>query len=231
MKIYWCSRLLQDVPTSGDWLHPSEKLVADGYRFPKKRNDWLLGRWTAKNAVKAFLQEAFPQLKYSQIEIRAAEDGAPEVFCDDKKLPVFISLSHSQGIGLCTITHPGIELGCDLEKVETRSEYFVNDYFTENELALFHKSDKPDLTANLIWSAKESALKAIRAGLRVDPRLVEVSFEKEGRTDHWQPLKVLAKNSGQSFFGHWRVVNGIVYTVIANEPQYKLEQFKNPLTS
>ncbi|KAA3624392.1 MAG: hypothetical protein DWQ02_23090 [Bacteroidetes bacterium] len=231
MIIYWCSRLLQDVPVSGDWLHPSEKLVADGFKFPKKRNDWLLGRWTAKNAVKSFLQKSFPHLDYSQIEIRAAEDGAPEVFFENKRLPVFISLSHSQGIGFCTITQPGFALGCDLEKIEPRSEYFVNDYFTKNEQALCSKSNYPELIANLIWSAKESTLKAIRTGLRVDPRLMEVSFEKEGRTDHWQPLKVLAKNSGQTFFGHWRVVNDIVYTVVANEPQYKLEQFKNPLTS
>ncbi len=224
MKIYWCSRLLQDVPISGDWLHPSEKLVADGYKFPKKKNDWLLGRWTAKNAVKTFLQKSFPHLLYSQIEIRAAEDGAPEVFFENNRLPVFISLSHSQGIGFCTITQPGIALGCDLEKVEPRSEFFVNDYFSENELALFHRSGNPDLCANLIWSAKESALKAIRTGLRVDPRLVEVSFENLGERIGWQSLKVEAHNKGATFFGYWKVVDELVYTILAENSNWILER-------
>ncbi len=40
-----------DLPNHLGWLSPREKRVVDGLRFPKRRNDWLLGRWTVKAAL------------------------------------------------------------------------------------------------------------------------------------------------------------------------------------
>lgn len=222
MKVLWCTKLLQDVPDSGDWLHPNEKQVAAGFKFPKKRNDWLLGRWTAKTAVKSFLADS-PDLTFPEIEIRSAEDGAPEVFFQNQRLPVFISLSHSNGVGFCTISEPGTELGCDLEKVEPRSEHFIRDYFTEKEKALVdHSPDQKEVYANLIWSAKESALKALRSGLRLDTRLVQVSFQMAGDLKEWQSLRVEAKNADKTFFGFWRLRGKFVLTVLSGQEDFSL---------
>jgi 4'-phosphopantetheinyl transferase len=224
MEVYWCKRSYQDVPASKDWLHPSEKEVVAGFKFPKKRNDWLLGRWTAKTAVKSFLAKSHSWLTFTQIEVRAAEDGAPEVFFEKKPLPVFISLSHSNGIGFCTIIQPGIALGCDLEKIEPRSDAFINDYFTEKEIAqLGINFPGPELGANLIWSAKESALKAMRSGLRVDPRHVEVSFEHTSKFKNWQNLEVSTPKYSKHFFGYWRTsADAFVETVLISEAPFKL---------
>ena len=72
-------------------------------------------------------------------------------------------------------------LGCDLELVEPRSDRFVADYLTaaEQQLVLGAGPER-DLVANLIWSAKESALKVLRVGLRRDTRSVEVTLDGWG---------------------------------------------------
>jgi 4'-phosphopantetheinyl transferase len=70
-------------------------------------------------------------------------------------------------------------LGCDLETVEPRSETFVSDYFTAEEQEVVRQAcpeDRFTLIA-LIWSAKESALKALRTGLRIDTRSVSVVLD------------------------------------------------------
>ena len=87
----------------------------------------------------------------------------------------------------------GAELGCDLEIIEPRSDAFVADYFTTEEQALIARAsaaDRPRLLA-LLWSAKESALKALHEGLRLDTRCVIVSpFDESFDLNGWSPLRV-----------------------------------------
>ena len=48
-----------------------------------------------------------------------------------------------------------------------------------------HGSDGWNAAANLLWSAKEAALKVLRVGLRADTRTVEVSIDHAVRPDGW----------------------------------------------
>ena len=67
-------------------------------------------------------------------------------------------------------------LGCDLEVIEPHSDAFITDFFTAEEQALITKASAEDrfLVATLLWSAKESALKALHAGLRLGTLSVAV---------------------------------------------------------
>ena len=69
-------------------------------------------------------------------------------------------------------------LGCDLEIVEPRSAGFVADFLTssERDWVPAQPATETDAAANLIWSAKESALKVLQTGLRRDTRSVEVAI-------------------------------------------------------
>ena len=119
----------------------------------------------------------------------------------------------------------GVEMGCDLEIVEPRSDAFVADYFTIEEQALVARAsaaDRDRLLA-LLWSGKESALKALRAGLRLDTRSVIVipcaaSFDLNG----WNQLRVRYTGGrcteGQVFHGWWQHADNIVRTVVADPP-------------
>ena len=101
MNVYWLEQTEADVPAENDWLSASEMLRLSGLRFAKRRDDWRLGRWTAKRALAACLSLAAHPRVLAKIEIRPAPSGAPEAFVADKPAEVTISLSHRAGIGLC----------------------------------------------------------------------------------------------------------------------------------
>ncbi len=146
-------------------------------RFPKRRADWRLGRWTAKHAVAHSLDFPHDAQTLAGVEIRPAASGAPEVFLGDEPANLAISLSHRSGTAACAVATGEAKLGCDLEMIEPRSDAFVADYFTEQEQEVVRQACTADrfLLIALIWSAKESALKVLRAGLRIDTRSLSVS--------------------------------------------------------
>jgi len=220
MNVYWLEQTEADVPTENDWLSENEAIRLEGLRFAKRRADWRLGRWTAKCALSACLDvPAHPQV-FKRIDIRPAPSGAPEVFVANQPAAVTISLSHRDGIAACAVAMSGLEIGCDLEMVEPRSDAFVADYFTSEEQVLVARAavaDRPRLLA-LLWSAKESALKALHEGLRLDTRCVTVSpfaasFDRNG----WSSLQV-RYTGGQIFHGWWQQADNILRTVVAAQP-------------
>ena len=222
MNVYWLEHREADVPTTNDWLSPNEIVCLNGLRFPKRRIDWRLGRWTAKCALSVYLDvPARPEL-FQRMEIRPAPSGAPEAFFGGQPAPVTISLSHRAGVAACAVAAPGVELGCDVELVEPRSDNFVADYFTIEEQALVAQARPSDRTSVIgrLWSAKESALKALRAGLRLDTRSVIVipcatSFDSNG----WSQLRVrhiADHNAGvRVFHGWWSRADQMVRTVVS----------------
>lgn len=222
MDVYWLEQTEADMPQEDDWLAPGEAARLAAMRFPKRRTDWRLGRWTAKRAVSACLNTFTDAPALRHIEINSAASGAPEVFFFGLQVPISLSLSHRAGTAACAVGLFDAALGCDLERVETRSEAFVADYFNPREQALIAgapAADRP-LLSNLLWSAKESALKALREGLRRDTRSVTVSLVnfQAGRDDQdWHPLRVVA-NTGEIYAGWWRHGDGLVRTLVAPPP-------------
>ncbi len=220
MNVFWLEQSEADVPAENDWLSENEAARLNTLRFPKRRADWRLGRWTAKRAVSACLDvPAHPQV-FKKIDISPAPSGAPEVFFANQPAEFAISLSHRDGIAACAVTTSGSQIGCDLEVVEPRSEAFVADYFTIEEQALVASAsadDRPRLLA-LLWSAKESALKALHEGLRLSTRCVTVSpFAAPFDLNGWSPLQV-RYNGGQVFHGWWQNTGNILRTVVAAQP-------------
>ena len=109
-------------------------------------------------------------------------------------------------------------LGCDLEVVEPRSGAFATDYFTAEEqelLAQASAADRFQLLA-LIWSAKESVLKALRVGLRLDTRCVAVDpfVGQVSGGSAWRPLR--ANHNGTVLHGWWRQTGNLVRTMVAS---------------
>ena len=207
-------RRLSQVPVDDDWLTAAERRWLDDRRSAKRIADWRLGRWTARQAIIALLDER-RQPEPEGLEIRADDDGAPEAFAGGLPLPLALSISHSHGRALAAVADAGIELGCDLERVEPRSPAFLDSYFTDAEraaLAAASGADR-DLLANLLWTGKESALKALRRGLRADTRSVEVSVE--GRPDPvWGRLEVVTEPAGPILSGRWRRIDDFVVTIV-----------------
>lgn len=217
MNVYWLEQSESDVPATNDWLSSSELVRLRGLRFAKRRSDWRLGRWTAKRALASCLDLPDDRQTMTQIEIRPASSGAPEVFLNDQASNCTISLSHSSGRAICAVVPTVVALGCDLEHIESHSNAFVSDYFTAEEQALIWRSpaaDRPLLQA-LLWSAKESALKALHAGLRLDTRSAIVTIDDLSVTDHsWHALQV--HTDDKDFLGWWVRRDNFIETVVAD---------------
>ncbi len=82
--------------------------------------------------------------------------------------------------------------------------------------------------SNLIWSAKEAALKVFHTGLRADTRSVEVSLGTGHEVGGWEPLVVEDRTGATegSLTGWWRRDHNYVVTVVTCErdnPPHLLE--------
>ena len=181
MSLGWLSQGMGDAPADDAWLSPREAAWASRMRFPKRRTEFRLGRWTAKTALAVYLGRGRSPEDLRAIEIDRAPDGAPRALVDGHPAPAYLTMTDRADQAVCLVGPPGTALGCDLEIVEPRSDAFVADFLTAAEQGLVAAAGKDrDLLANLVWCGKESALKVLRTGLRRDTRSVEVSFPGGG---------------------------------------------------
>ncbi|MGZ4638275.1 MAG: 4'-phosphopantetheinyl transferase family protein, partial [Actinomycetes bacterium] len=147
--------------------------------------------------------------------------GAPYVVVDGRRLGLDVSLTDSAGWAVCVVGPDLSRVGCDLEIVEVRSSGFVSDFLTEVEqayVAAQGDGDARQAAANLLWSAKESALKVLRTGLSRDTRTVEVTVGDAGQapdTGRWGRLTV-STIEGRTLAGWWRREGTFLFTVAAD---------------
>ncbi|HZQ67273.1 MAG TPA: 4'-phosphopantetheinyl transferase superfamily protein [Terriglobales bacterium] len=214
-EVFWLEQNERDVPQDDLWLGERELATLSRLRFAKRRAEWRLGRWTAKLAVSAYLGRDISQQSLRALQICAAEDGAPEVLTPSGR-EVTISLSHRAGIAMCAVTLAGMAIGCDLEVVEARSDAFIHDYFTVQEQATIRDAglSQQPLLANLFWSAKESALKATRTGLRSSTQSLNVLLLHDSPcTGDWRPFLIESK-AGESIDGWWQRDGELLRTIV-----------------
>jgi 4'-phosphopantetheinyl transferase len=216
--LYWLIRSLPDIPGHNDWLSDGEREILATLRFPKRRNDWRLGRWTAKQAVCSYQMRQ--QEPLSLLEIRAASDGAPEASWADGFSSVSLSISHSNSRSLCVIGSCDLTVGCDLERVEPRENGLIQDYFLPEEISSTMRipASGRDLAVNLIWSAKETVLKVLREGLRRDTRSVSIRVDSFHPEEDWGAWTGRCAEASRDFYGWWRFCEGFVYTMAADRP-------------
>jgi 4'-phosphopantetheinyl transferase len=215
-----CRADVDEVASDHGWLTEAERGVLATLRVPKRRADWRLGRWVAKKAVADAVGAHW--LSRDSIEILATPGGRPA--CRIRRPGpwprVALSLSHSGGTGFAAALRDPALLGCDVEQVAGRSEAFVTDYFTAEEGAWIRSVPaERALRANLLWSAKESALKAMGEGLRLDPRSVRVvvSGTNVGSSPAPHGGSLIARVSGGvRLVGRWWYTRSFVWTVLTD---------------
>lgn len=221
--MWWLAVAEDDLPAGDAWLSEAERSRAAAMRFTKRRTEYRLRRLAAKRAVAACLGLGTDPADLRRVEALNRPGGAPFVRVDGADVDLRVSLTDRSGYAVCLLEGAaGPEAGSpgvDLEVVEPRTLAFVADYCTAAEQQAIAGagevgSHEWDRAANLVWSAKEAALKVLRVGLRADTRSVEVVLGRGERTDGWHPLG-LRVVTGERLDGWWRHDGAFVLTLAA----------------
>ena len=234
MEARWLARGEPQLPPGLGWLSTGERKYADSKPFTKRRVEFLVARWAFKTAVTLELGLGTDDATLAGIEARHLPDGAPRLFVGGAPAAYDVSMTDRAGWAVSVLTPSGSDVGCDLELVEPRTDAFVADYLTAREqeavadAARRFGAEGRDLAANLIWSAKESALKVLHTGLRSDTRSVEVTVPEVTAAERtWSPLSVRTA-AGATFPGWWRRTGDFVLTTCARTPLGLPESLDDP---
>ena len=216
-QIHWMCQTSEDLPPHNDWLSASEYQHFSSLRFEKRRADWRLGRWTAKNSVASYLGMVPTAAALAQIQISNTSDGVPQANYSGPWDDCNISISHCHGRALCAVAGNACDIGCDLEWIEPRHPAFLADYFTVAEQAVVSSAsdDQRDCLCTALWSAKESALKTLGTGLSRDTRELEIVEIATPARSRWQSLLVALTPERSSLQGWWCRHHNFVFTVVA----------------
>jgi 4'-phosphopantetheinyl transferase len=228
MTVSWLARGLDQLPDGESWLSPAEAERAAAMRYTKRRSEFLVARYAAKLAVARTLGAPTTEPSdLAQVEIGHRPTGAPLALLGGAAAPVSMSLTDRADWAVCVVSaSAGLAVGCDLELVEPRSPSFVRDYLTRPEQQAVAAAPDPQLIANLLWSAKESALKILETGLRRDTRTVEVTLDGHAEAG-WSPFTVRPVEGG-TFTGWWRRWGAFVLTVAADRPNGPPRALEDP---
>ena len=215
-RVFCLAQRATDVPSDYSWLTLRERAVVNGFMFEKRRKDWVLGRWTAKLAMLRYL--GLKESDIGRLEVLVAADGAPHAALDGNPRNLVISISHSKQRAFCAVADDDVALGCDIEHVEPRDAAFSETFLTTRER---HWADtvadsNKSLVVTLIWSAKESVLKATHEGLTADTWTVDVDESGSLREAGWHPLHARHIAGNREFCGWWRCDDDFVFTLAAD---------------
>jgi 4'-phosphopantetheinyl transferase len=181
-KIQWLLQSKAGIARSTTIFQPAnlltqaEQAVYANLKADKRRHDWLLGRYTAKQLIQQVAAQRTGQtIPLNTFSILGRPDGSPEVVWDDPpdNFACTISISHSADMAFCALVErANWPLGADVERIDRRIMGFIGAYLTAAERELIEQTVERlrPLHTTAIWSAKEAVLKALRVGLKQDTR-------------------------------------------------------------
>ena len=146
---------LNCLPPADEILSERETAFYQTLRFPKRRVEWLGGRFALKELVHA--QTGAPM---REIEVLPQPAGKPVLRVAGEKSDLAFSITHSRGWALAALSAAEPFLGIDLEKIEPRLDAWAKDFFHPSELTA---GGERFLTA--LWTQKEAVVKLLGTGL------------------------------------------------------------------
>lgn len=162
-------------------LHPREKTRASSYRLAKRRDEFVLGRASAKLALAEYWRALGFHPDPQEVEIVNDDDGRPVTVTmpsgDIALPPAEISITH--GGGFAAALAGALPCGVDLQEqketlVRVREKYCLGD--EERLLAASLPGLAPLARLSLLWTAKEAVKKA--CSCRWMPGFLDLRLER-----------------------------------------------------
>lgn len=145
----------------------SQELAEYRSKPPRQQRSWLLGRIAAKDAVRNLLwAQGSTEIYPMQVQVGNDDKGRPYLagpWRDDLRL----SLAHKDNIAVAMVAK-GVDIGIDVERIESRDQAFVRAAFHASELDLLPEEGGDEWLTRL-WVAKEALAKYRGQGLNGDP--------------------------------------------------------------
>ena len=149
---------LAQLPSGETFLSQREQAFFNTLKLPKRRKEWLGGRFALKTLVAAQTGAAL-----TEIEILPQENsGKPLLYVRGEIGTLPFSITHSNGYAAAAITTDARYIGIDLEKVTHRMDSWKKDFFHPSEL-----TGTSDEFLTALWTQKEAATKLLGTGLTI----------------------------------------------------------------
>ncbi len=183
IQIYWAktegiegkmalTELIKDLPAD-------MQQRAFRYKIPEAAYQFAVGR----NLIRLGLEQLGMESQFSKMQF--SENEKP--FLDG----VHFNISHTGGLVVCAFSKE-IEIGIDIEKVETKDLNNFDSFFTDNEWELINASENPLHSFYQLWVKKESAIKLLGMSLKdlntIDTPLHSDSLFFQGTKLFWEAL-------------------------------------------
>ncbi len=157
---------------AADWLSGEEQDRAARFKFPIHRDRFTRGRGMLRHLLSVYLG-AHP----SSFDFKVGERGKP--YLDGSR--IHFNLSHSEGRAVLAVS-PLPSIGIDIECFHRRVDIdgLSRRCFRESEISgLRDLSDEEKQRAFFwIWTAKEARMKATGEGFSLEPKRIEIAFER-----------------------------------------------------
>ena len=148
---------MQQLPSSESFLSQREQAFFQTLKLPKRRKEWLGGRFALKQLVAAEVGVSLDRVEALPQET----SGKPQLFIRGEKSVLPFSITHSNGYAAAAITTEAHYIGIDLEKIASRIDAWKKDFFHPTELVCGQGDDF--LTS--LWTQKEAVVKLLGVGL------------------------------------------------------------------
>lgn len=155
-----------------DFLSADELGIYNKFKVDRRRNEFLAGRYIAKESVRC----DNPELSPDAINIVHGVWGFPLIHAQGLNRAT-ISIGHTErcaaAIFYASNTHP---VGMDVEEIKSDNLPAFKNFIPSVEQELITSGHFPYLEAmHLFWSAKEAAGKALRVGFTIPEKLYAIS--------------------------------------------------------
>lgn len=174
------------LPVADDWLSVAERQELARFRAPHRREEWLAGRWLAKQMIGATVTtDSSDHISISTYCPATRRGIAPRIVVNDRPWPGTLSIAHADGWVAVACQDEGLSIGIDLSPFQSLPTGFSGCWFTSDEQAAL--ANQCDTAPLRYWVAKEALFKALGKAQSFRPQDYELH---QGHDNRLSPSRV-----------------------------------------